>query len=71
MSFFIKTLVVYGVIIILFLAPQMNVSKIVLLILDIDMLISSQIKVVISTILLIILGIIAYRKVNTRYVEIV
>jgi len=71
LSFFIKTLVVYGVIIILFLAPQMNVSKIVLLILDIDMLISSQIKVVISTILLIILGIIAYRKVNTRYVEIV
>jgi len=71
LSFFIKTLVVYGVIIILFLAPQMNVSKIVLLILDIDMLISSQIKVVISTILLIILGIIAYRKVITRYVEIV
>jgi hypothetical protein len=64
-------LIVYGVIIILFLAPQMNVSKIVLLILDIDMLISSQIKVVISTILLIILGIIAYRKVISRYVEIV
>ncbi|NAZ13337.1 MAG: hypothetical protein GU359_04190 [Desulfurococcales archaeon] len=49
----------------------MNVSKIVLLILDIDMLISSQIKVVRSTILLIILGIIAYRKVISRYVEIV
>jgi hypothetical protein len=64
-------LIVYGVIIILFLAPQMNVSKIVLLILDIDMLISSQIKVVRSTILLIILGIIAYRKVISRYVEIV
>ncbi len=64
-------MIVYGVIIILFLAPQMNVSKIVLLILDIDMLISSQIKVVISTILLIILGIIAYRKVISRYVEIV
>ncbi len=64
-------MIVYGVIIILFLAPQMNVSKIVLLILDIDMLISSQIKVVRSTILLIILGIIAYRKVISRYVEIV
>jgi hypothetical protein len=34
-EFFIKTLIVYGVIIILFLAPQMNVSKIVLLILAI------------------------------------
>jgi ABC-2 type transport system permease protein len=38
---------------------------------DINMLISSQIKVVISTILLIALGIIAYRKVISRYVEIV
>jgi len=38
---------------------------------DINMLISSQIKVVISTILLIALGIIAYRKVISRYVEII
>jgi len=38
---------------------------------DINMLISSQIKVVISTILLMALGIIAYRKVISRYVEIV
>ena len=38
---------------------------------DINMLISSQIKIVISTIFLIALGIIAYRKVISRYVEIV